>query len=755
MHNASSPSATSSAANQPSKQKQQKSSQSLAKGSGGGGGIVLSKLKRKLPTSSSSSSSSSPVQNNQNRSKASGATNALPAEVRARIEAAREAERRRQIEAEAEAQVRTKNVAKAKAKSSAKKSGSKARGADDEVDTEQEQVSSSRKKKKRQAQGSDDEDDLFGSGAEDVGPSTPRKGTSGRATPIQSSGSSGSAYTFLGRSGVVQPYLVPRPPGAATLSEHSSASMLRRPPISSAQLVETAMAKRPKSWGPFFKDLQFDIATGSFPRCVLEYPSQNASEEFILMVARDPDDYDPISDLLRTVYVVVKHYLTPEEREGFGELDEFETGSAAGQIWAGPIVGAQSNGRSLNGADTPVGQVTPTSESAPSTPAHLSAAQANGTPSAPGAHLFSPASGANTPQLESGDALSSVASIIRSFTKSRNRRSGALFLATVERYNELLRSLRAEGSLRNNVHQLVSTTGVPDDLWLRIQDQAYARAVAPRVDELSGYRSFSDNVYGELTPRFMSEISQLCGLRPGKKVLDLGCGVGNLVVQATLQCGCEALGIEAMPAPATLGALQLEEAKTRWTSMWDLAPFVAAAPQDVDKGAPQMNGHGDGGKDEKMHTYTNATTAVWQGDFLEDLSIREHFKSADVLIVNNYAFTPPLNQSLSLLFLDLKDGAQIVSLKPFVPADFRLTQRTVGSSSAILRVEEREYGRGMVSWTERGGKYYIATVDRAALQSFFEGGVDGGAAARDGTSTPSGRKKRRQVAAADDDDDDE
>lgn len=52
--------------------------------------------------------------------------------------------------------------------------------------------------------------------------------------------------------------------------------------------------------------------------------------------------------------------------------------------------------------------------------------------------------------------------------------------------------------------------------------------------------------------------------------------------------------------------------------------------------------------------------------------------------MNNYAFTPTLNDKLSLLFLDLKEGTKIISLKPFVSENFRLTDRTV-SPPLVLR----------------------------------------------------------------------
>lgn len=86
----------------------------------------------------------------------------------------------------------------------------------------------------------------------------------------------------------------------------------------------------------------------------------------------------------------------------------------------------------------------------------------------------------------------------------------------------------------------------------------------------------------------------------------------------------------------------------------------------------------------------------------------------------SYAFLPQTNDSLCLQFLDLKDGAHIISLKPFVPADFRLTERTLSSPLAILRVEERIHATGSVSWADRSGKYYIQTVDRSLIRQFYE-----------------------------------
>lgn len=106
---------------------------------------------------------------------------------------------------------------------------------------------------------------------------------------------------------------------------------------------------------------------------------------------------------------------------------------------------------------------------------------------------------------------------------------------------------------------------------------------------------------------------------------------------------------------------------------------------------------------------------AWEGDFGEIAEVRDVLRRADVVLVNNYAFTAATNDKLSWLFLDLKDGANIVSLKPFVPPDFRVTERTMSSPLAILKVTQRAYTTGCVSWAESGGSYYIHTVDRSLL----------------------------------------
>ena len=44
----------------------------------------------------------------------------------------------------------------------------------------------------------------------------------------------------------------------------------------------------------------------------------------------------------------------------------------------------------------------------------------------------------------------------------------------------------------------------------------------------------------------------------------------------------------------------------------------------------------------------------------------------------------------------------------------------IGSPAAILRVEERPFVSGSVSWTCGGGVYFVNTIDRSMVADFHE-----------------------------------
>ena len=99
-------------------------------------------------------------------------------------------------------------------------------------------------------------------------------------------------------------------------------------------------------------------------------------------------------------------------------------------------------------------------------------------------------------------------------------------------------------------------------------------------------------------------------------------------------------------------------------------------------------------------------------------------------LVNNEVFPSSLNHDLTHLFLELRDGATVVSLKPFQPEGFRLNDSNVSdhlpkrlttqcdSFAAILRLTAHDYQNDWVSWKSGADKYYVQVIDRSLRERY-------------------------------------
>lgn len=160
-----------------------------------------------------------------------------------------------------------------------------------------------------------------------------------------------------------------------------------------------------------------------------------------------------------------------------------------------------------------------------------------------------------------------------------------------------------ENSLKEHV-KTWSPTGMPKDVSLRLIEETYQRCVGPQVNILRNYEAFSSETYGELMPSLVADIIRHTGLREDSLFLDLGCGVGNVVLQASLQTGCRSFGIEIMPAPAGMARDQLDQLKIR-ARMWG-----------VNVGEVELE----------------------EGDMLKSERVAKLMSEADVVLINNKVF---------------------------------------------------------------------------------------------------------------------
>ncbi|KAJ2449175.1 Nucleosomal histone H3-Lys79 methylase [Coemansia sp. RSA 2336] len=271
--------------------------------------------------------------------------------------------------------------------------------------------------------------------------------------------------------------------------------------------------------------------------------------------------------------------------------------------------------------------------------------------------------------------------IMRQLERARNRRNGDDFVRAVNEFNRLLDQERTSG----NVRPAFSTGQVPADLAIHIVEQTYNRIVAPTVDMLRQYKAFSNNVYGEILPTLISEFIEHAKITADSTFIDLGCGIGNVVLQVAAQTGCYACGIEIMKVPAKFAKRQAQEFARRM----------------------------------QLYNLARSPVRIWHGDFCESTDVQRLLPQADVVLVNNYAFDSKLNQNLLQMFLDLKEGTRIISLKPFVTPDHKISARNIYSPESILTVRRYQYWSQCVSWTDSGGEYFVQTVDRSRMKKFL------------------------------------
>jgi H3 lysine-79-specific histone-lysine N-methyltransferase len=255
------------------------------------------------------------------------------------------------------------------------------------------------------------------------------------------------------------------------------------------------------------------------------------------------------------------------------------------------------------------------------------------------------------------------------------------FINAVDEYNQKITELRNDGSLEK---RLDSLHAIDYSLVETVINQIYTRTVSPRAHLLREYENGTSLVYGEILPRFMNTIFKETRLKSDHVFLDLGSGVGNCVLQASLEIGCESWGCEIMRNPCDFADKQKEEFHAR-CRLWGIEP-----------GAVHLE----------------------RASFLTHPPITEVIKRADVILINNRAFQADLMEDLKWKLLDVKKGCKIVSLKPFREPDHKIQERHIDDPVNVLQVRKKEYPTRSVSWTGDAGDWYLTWKDPSELEAF-------------------------------------
>uniref|UniRef100_A0A914GR04 Histone-lysine N-methyltransferase, H3 lysine-79 specific n=1 Tax=Globodera rostochiensis TaxID=31243 RepID=A0A914GR04_GLORO len=223
----------------------------------------------------------------------------------------------------------------------------------------------------------------------------------------------------------------------------------------------------------------------------------------------------------------------------------------------------------------------------------------------------------------------------------------------------------------------------------QIVTRCYNRAVDNEKALNKHYEAFSSQTYGETSFERMKMI--IDEIKPTEKdvFVDLGSGVGQLVIQMAGGSQVQkAVGIEIANLPADF-ARKLESEFKKWMNWFgrQFRPFQ-----------------------------------LKHGDFLNEEYRRLITEEATIIFVNNFAFQSDLELRIKReLLSDLKQGTRIISTKPYVPLNKQgaITDRQLNDISVITDVAEMKACPNPCSWTSAYVPYYLHTINRKKLEMYF------------------------------------
>lgn len=258
------------------------------------------------------------------------------------------------------------------------------------------------------------------------------------------------------------------------------------------------------------------------------------------------------------------------------------------------------------------------------------------------------------------------------------------FAKVVNDYNDII----SEVPRNLVIGHLAQLQNVPRSFFHDFLHIVYTRSIHPNSKKLKEYEAFSNYVYGELLPSFLSEVYSQCGMNSSSVFMDLGSGVGNCVVQASLEYGCRiSFGCEIMPNASSLTELQYEELVKRC----------------------------------KLHGLKLSPVEFsLRKSFVDNARVDELVPQCDIILVNNFLFDSDMSRKVENILRNAKTGCKIITLKNLRPFGYTINFDNVDSILNKLQVQKFELRENSVSWTHRGGEYYISTVLPDVDESLFD-----------------------------------
>ncbi|KAL6731778.1 hypothetical protein Aduo_002607 [Ancylostoma duodenale] len=253
---------------------------------------------------------------------------------------------------------------------------------------------------------------------------------------------------------------------------------------------------------------------------------------------------------------------------------------------------------------------------------------------------------------------------------------------------------------------------------------SFSRAVSNPQLLNNHYAPFSSGVYGETSYEQMQSIIDQIGFRESDVFLDLGCGVGQLVMYVAGGTRVKrSVGIEINDLPANYGAAMGEDF-SKWMKWWKkkCRPF------------------------QLIH-----------GDMLDEQYRSMITQEATIIFINNYAFEPELDLHIKNMLADCHVGTRIISTKAYATGTKRVNMRNLGDVESIMEVSQLKTVKQPTSWTPNNVPYYLHTVTHSKMMNFFTQRKNGGgelsrsvsSSSKSGSRSPDSVERNRAPRSSD------
>ena len=229
------------------------------------------------------------------------------------------------------------------------------------------------------------------------------------------------------------------------------------------------------------------------------------------------------------------------------------------------------------------------------------------------------------------------------------------------------------------------TTTISLELWNAVYQSLREKDISS-ASLLRRYQAGSAEVYGEINPSFVERIIQEVGINNTDLVLDIGSGIGNVIMQICARTGCHGIGVEIRKDLADIATAMLHHLPSELYSQTKDAYGLLIGRAMIDR------------------------MALAQGDASSDAVV--NLNSMSVVVMNNLCFPPELEVALLRKFVrELRKGAVLVCTRDIAPR-FRPGPRYETDPRAIFEYPWQVLKAPVhgVSWSAVAIPYYIYKV---------------------------------------------